>query len=474
MRLKILLLLLIITVQTAAAQVAPPEKLFIASPYLQIGREPSAQSLTLLWHVADSDADWTVETKASVGDQWKKAAKPEYTRVAVAGVESHRIYRSKINGLTPGSIFSYRVQKNGVEVFAAEGKALKSEKQAYRFVAIGDIGAQSPDQKLLAVQIYKEKPDLVVVPGDIVYSTGRITEYRTKFWNIYNSDKETIESAPIMRSVPFVAAPGNHDIGNRDLDRYPDGLAYFMFWNQPLNGPEGGEGSAWAPAVKGTETNIKAFKDAAGDAFPRMGNFSFNYGNAHWLYLDSNPYVKWDDKTLTDWIKKDLEGAKNATWRFVVFHHPGFNSSRAHFEEQQMRPVSQLFEDGKVDVVLTGHVHNYQRTFPLTFKPAKADAAAPDKVVRGHVSNGEWKLDKNYNGKTVTKPKGIIYLVTGAGGAGLYDIEQNDDPASWQTFTDKFVSNVHSLTVVDVDGKTLTFKQISAAGKEIDSFKVTK
>jgi 3',5'-cyclic AMP phosphodiesterase CpdA len=474
MKFKYLLLLLCVGAQQLFAQDATTAKTFIANPYLQIGREPSAQSLELLWHTSDVDADWSVERKNSSDDTWKKADAPAFGKVSVAGVDPHRIYHSKLTGLKPGTTFSYRVIRDGKVVFTSEAKAPKNDKQAYRFVAIGDIGAQSPDQKLLAVQIFKEKPDMVVVPGDIVYNTGLITEYRTKFWNIYNDDKETAESAPIMSKVPFVASPGNHDIGNRDLDRYPQGLAYFMFWNQPLNGPAGGEGSAWVPALKGSDVNKKAFTDAAGDAYPRMGNFSFNYGNAHWLFLDSNPYVKVDDKTLTDWIKNDLASAKNATWRFVVFHHPGFNSSKEHYEEQQMRPLSPLFEAGNVDVVFNGHVHNYQRSFPLTFTADKPAMAADGKPVRGHVVTGNWVLDKNYDGKTITKPKGIIYLVTGAGGAGLYNQEQNDDPASWQMFTDKFVSNVHSLTVADVDGKTLTIRQISAAGKEIDAFKVTK
>lgn len=473
MKFKFLLVLLCIGVQQLWAQDGTPAKTFIANPYLQIGREPTAQSLELLWHTNDVDADWSVESKNNSGDTWKKATAPAFGKVSVVGVDPHRIYHSKLTALKAGTTFSYRVIKNGKVVFTSVAKAPRNDKQAYRFVAIGDIGAQTPDQKLLAVQIFKEKPDLVIVPGDIVYSAGLITEYRTKFWNIYNDDKETAESAPIMSTVPFVAAPGNHDVGNRDLDRYPQGLAYFMYWNQPLNGPAGGEGSAWVPALKGSDVNKKAFTDAAGDAYPRMGNFSFNYGNAHWLFLDSNPYVKWDDKTLTDWVKSDLASAKNATWRFVVFHHPGFNSSRAHYEEQQMRPLSPLFEAANVDVVFTGHVHNYQRTFPLTFTADKP-TANNDKVARGHVVTGNWVLDKTYNGKSITKPKGIIYLVTGAGGAGLYNPEQNDDPASWQPFTDKFISNVHSLTVADVDGKTLTIRQISAAGKEIDAFKVTK
>ncbi len=69
---------------------------------------------------------------------------------------------------------------------------------------------------------------------------------------------------------------------------------------------------------------------------------------------------------------------------------------------------------------------------------------------------------------------GVIYVITGAGGQQLYNPEQQDDPDSWQKFTDKFVSTVHSLTVADVDGKTLTIRQVTADGTEVDRFVVTR
>ena len=110
-----------------------------------------------------------------------------------------------------------------------------------------------------------------------------------------------------------------------------------------------------------------------------MANFSFDYGNAHWTVLDSNPYVDWTDPELRAWVERDLAAAKDATWRFVAFHHPPFNSSRAHFGDQRMRVLVDLFEAGRVDVVWSGHVHNYQRTFPLTFA---ADRGPDGKPVR--------------------------------------------------------------------------------------------
>jgi acid phosphatase type 7 len=117
-------------------------------------------------------------------------------------------------------------------------------------------------------------------------------------------------------------------------------------------------------------------------------------------------------------------------------------------------------------------VHNYQRSFPLKYVAEKG----PDGVMVRNKSlvPGQWTLDKNFDGKDKTRPDGVIYLVTGAGGAGLYNPEQQDKPESWQPFTNKFISKVHSITVADVDGKNLTIRQVSAEGEVLDKFVVTK
>ena len=72
------------------------------------------------------------------------------------------------------------------------------------------------------------------------------------------------------------------------------------------------------------------------------------------------------------------------------------------------------------------------------------------------------------------KPHGVIYIVSGAGGAKLYNPEQQADSSTWLPFTDKFFSEQNSFSVVDIDGKTFRFKQISIDGKELDSFKISK
>jgi hypothetical protein len=44
----------------------------------------------------------------------------------------------------------------------------------------------------------------------------------------------------------------------------------------------------------------------------------------------------------------------------------------------------------------------------------------------------------------------------------------------WLSFTHKFISKIHTLTVADVDGTTLTVRQVSMNGAELDRFTIAK
>src|SRR5205807_27245 len=114
-----------------------------------------------------------------------------------------------------------------------------------------------------------------------------------------------------------------------------------------------------------------------------------------------------------------LAAARSATWRFVAFHQPGFNSAKDHFNEQHMRALAPIFEANHVDVVFGGHVHNYQRSFPLTFAP-KPQPDGSSMGPKGEVA-GDWKLDKAFSDGATAKPHGVIYIISGAGGAELYN-----------------------------------------------------
>jgi len=449
------------------------EPAFVVEPYVQLGDAPklsTSESIEILWHTADADQVWAAQSKKPSDKKWNSPVHADYTRVAVRGIEPHRVYRATLNHLAPGEEFDYRVTRGGQSVFEARARARKSPKQDYRFVVFGDCAQGTPEQRAVAYQAYQAKPDFVFIPGDIVYTRGLISEYRTNYFPVYNAAAASPDTgAPLIRSTLFLAAPGNHDTLKPDLTKTPDALAYFMYWSQPLNGPLGKIGEPNTTRFEAaTGEEKKAFLTAAPKTYPRMANFSFDYGNAHWTVLDSNPYVDWTDPALRAWVAADLASAKSATWRFVGFHHPGFNSAKTHFTDQWMRKMSDVFETGGVDIVFAGHVHNYQRSYPLRFRLAAGEPAE-----KGHV-DGEFTLDKQYDGAAHTKPNGVIYLVTGAGGAHLYNPEQQDAPEGWQAFTNKFVSTVNSLTVVDASGGKLSIRQVSKDGQELDRWVVTK
>ena len=124
-----------------------------------------------------------------------------------------------------------------------------------------------------------------------------------------------------------------------------------------------------------------------------MANFSFDWGDVHWTVLDANQYVDWTNPELRDWVARDLASASARPWRLVAFHQPGFNSSVAHFYEQQMRLLADVFEAGGVAVAFGGHVHEYQRTKPLTFK-VRPGADGRLQAPNGQVE-GEWALDRD-------------------------------------------------------------------------------
>ena len=184
---------------------------FLEKPYLQLGNSPkmsASESLVLLWHTGNTPADWSVEVRTSKDSKWRAMEKPSSQTVAapagppaVAGqngakkdapaspaIEPHLVYRAHMTGLMPGLEFRYRVLKSGKPVFESTARARKSAAQPHRFVLFGDCGEGTPAENAVAYQAFLAKPDFIFIPGDIVYSSGRISEYRTRFFPSYNSD----------------------------------------------------------------------------------------------------------------------------------------------------------------------------------------------------------------------------------------------------------------------------------------------
>jgi hypothetical protein len=318
-------------------------------------------------------------------------------------------------------------------------------------------------------ELARRRPEALLIPGDIVYSHGRITEYRSHFFPVLNAEPNLPDGAPLLRQVPLVGVIGNHDAATTGL--HPDALAYYLYLDGPLNGPDlkAGARHTRLETLKGWE----AFLAAAGLRYPRMGSFSFDLGDAHIVALDSNPYVDWRDPVLREWLERDLAGAAGKPWRIVAFHHPGFHSARTYGDWQWMRQLAPIFEKHRVSLVLAGHVHGYQRSKPLRFRP---NARAVENLPANRVGEvpGLLTVDTVYNGSTSTRPDGVVYVVTGAGGAPLYEPELGAKPSAWKPFTAAYTADRFSFTLLDITHRAIHLTQVDAAGAELDRASLTR
>lgn len=442
----------------------------LVKPYLQPGNagKLSREEKVIIWETDSVPGQFTATYSK------KNAGKPESARVQRVELRLNNkttlLYRAELKKLEFDSEYQYTVSLDGTAIRTSEFKT-RTKTETTKFAVIGDFGDGSKAQLKIAAQLGQHRPDLVVTTGDNVYSRGRRAEYLKKFFPYYN------DSVSLLDRIPFYMIVGNHDVRSNNLDKDPDGLAYFYYGDLPLNAPRA---ESTLP-VEGNEDRKNAFVKSVRPRYPGMLNYSFDHGNVHFTCLDANVYVNPLDPAILAWLREDIGGSK-ATWKIVVYHHPPFNSSRAHYDDQYMRLLSPVLEQLKVDLVLNGHVHNYQRTLPLKFSPQiSADGTQYVVSKEGRV-DGTFVVDSLFNGRTDTTPEGIIYLVTGASGASLYDKAQSNNPETWKhepasnwvAFTAKFISDEYSFTLIETKGRILTLQQISQDGKTLDSIQITK
>ena len=467
----------------------PTLPLFTVLPYLQPGPASALvdgqESLHVAWQTQARPADFAVDfgPGKSYGNAGQVSSTPRFSGDAGEG-EPRLNYTATLAGLSLNKTYYYRVRGNGQILAEGYFHTRKPRGEKTRFVAFGDNSFGDISDRAIAYQAYQAHPDFVMNTGDNVYDGGLDNEYARYFFPVYNSSEAgPAVGAPLLRSVPFYTVIANHDVHSKDADKHPvadfskdpDALAYYTAMSLPQNGPVPTQPT---PMI-GPDARLDAFRRAAGPRFPRQANYSFDYADAHFLCLDANIYVDPTDAGLHAWIEKDLSGT-DALWKFVVYHHPAFNAGAEHYEEQHMRVLSPLFEKHGVDFALHGHEHTYQRTKPLKFAPTDASKAAAVNAKDRRVP-GTFTLDNVFDGKTQTKPSGVIYITTGAGGKHLYDVDYTGDPTKWVhpddgnvPYVANFISDRHSLTVFDLEGKTLTMTQIDESGHEIDRIKVTK
>jgi hypothetical protein len=173
---------------------------------------------------------------------------------------------------------------------------------------------------------------------------------------------------------------------------------------------------------------------------------------------------------MAQWLQADLAAA-NAEWIIAFWHHPPYSKgthdsdteSYMYNMRQNMVPI---LEAGGVDIVLTGHSHNYERSFFLDGHYGWSWEFDSSMIVQG----GDGRVGGN---GAYTKPpgsaanEGAVYAVVGASGQAPSSAPLNH-PAMI------FSSLLHGSMVIDIDGDRLDARYLTKTGTIYDWFTIEK
>ncbi len=419
---------------------AEDNSLLTRGPYLQMGNQ---SAVTLRWRTSKPTAS-TIEVGTTLGNYTLSATNPAVTT-------EHEV---RISGLLPDTKYYYRfgsptqfLQGDADNYFHT---APTEQKVAKTSIAVfGDCGRNSNGNQTGSLNSYlnhvgNEPADLMLLLGDNAYPDGTDEDYQEQFFNAY--------SPTILKNHVLFPAPGNHDYhpGPKSSRTIP----YYQIFTMPTEAECGGVAS---------ET----------EAY-----YSFDWGNIHFISMDSYGTELPDETTISDtlgpqvtWLKKDL-AANTKPWVIAYWHHPPFtkgshNSDKEGSLTRIRRNLLPILERHGVDLVLSGHSHNYERSYLLNnYYGTESDFSKK----RDAISSSSGKYDGSKNScpyiTTGTPNHGTVYVVSGSAGAG--GSVESDYPHDALPFA--FADG--GMLYLEVEGNRLDGKFLRKDGVVADQFTI--
>ena len=250
----------------------------------------------------------------------------------------------------------------------------------------------------------------------------------------------------LLRNHAIWPTPGNHDYQTAQAQ------AFYANFSLPTQGEAGGVPS-------GSEHY-----------------YSFNHGDVHLISLDSidESLSASSDTPMTRWLRQDLAAATQ-TW-IIAYWHGGPYTKGTHDSDSdtdtlawmvRMRQnILPILEAAGVDLVLCGHSHVYERSWPI----------------QGHYGyswafNETNKIDAGDGRPEGTGPylkagrgPGTVYVTAAIGGQPQTDrFPGEKHPAHFLKIADTFGS-----VVLDINGPRLDFQCLGLSGAPLDTFSITK
>ena len=300
------------------------------------------------------------------------------------------------------------------------------------FTASGDFAARTQTTAVLN-QIKTAAPDLHLALGDLSYGTTGQEEAWCNFVH-----------ATLDQGFPFELLSGNHESNgiNGNINDFSSCLP-----NQ-LPGLVGIYGREWYVDVPQTNPIARFVMISPTLGFPAIGQYSYAAGTTHY---------QWTANTIDD------ARAKSIPWVVVGMHKPCLTLG-----EYQCDPGTALINllmAKKVDLVLSGHEHLYQRTHQLA-----TNAACPSLVP--NTANAACIVD---NDSAFTKGAGTVFATVGTGGTPLRDVNAADPEALYfAKFSGANLSPSYGSLDVKTTSDTLTAGFTAASGGPFsDSFTIS-
>jgi hypothetical protein len=355
----------------------------------------------------------------------------------------------EVLGLEPNTRYYYSFGSDSVDFGGDAGHycktaRLKGDPEPFRVWATGDFGVNTVNQRntrdAMETWCKNKRPDFWVWMGDNVYDTGQEAEYTTKVFDQYPDQ---------MKSIPIYPCLGNHDYGNTGYQSafaLGTGAPYFNIFSTPAQGESGG-----------VPSNSKKY-------------YSFDYGNAHFVVIDSYGSPNAPGSPMYNWLKEDLDSNK-LPFTVALFHHPpysmGTHNSDNSQEDIDMRVrIVPLLESRNVDLVLNGHSHVYERSMLLNGHYGLENTLTSAMKIDSGFGDAQ-----AYTKSVVPASKGTVYAVCGVSGQGGVVTVQPSWPHA------AMIRNYNSLygsMILDFDHDTLDVRFLTSTNSVKDSFMIVK
>ncbi len=298
---------------------------------------PEANAIAVSW-AASPPAPAIVEY-APLAEYLRSSSFTHHVSYTPTTSDTKEIVHLRLTDLSPSTWYVYRlVFEDGSEGPIGTFRTVSFSGEPVLFGVISDTQWQwtGPNR----VELVASAMSLDPWPFHFVLHAGDLVETPIpSHWEFFFRSV-----APILRWSPFLSVLGNHE---------RDSVSYYQHFALP---PGGGRlGKRW---------------------------WALHYGDVVVVGLDSNARSPQDYHDQLQWAKEHLSGPE--PHKIVIFHHPVFSSDATYGPgaEGLQKLWHPVFAELGVDLVFSGHAHNYER------------------------------IERD----------GVTYLVVGGGGANLYSL----------------------------------------------------